>query len=56
MEDATAEEEKKRAPGQRTSDRKDARAESKSATSQLSKSDRQVRTEKRVTWANRDDT
>ena len=56
MEDATAEEEKKYAPRQSMSDRKDARAESKSATSQLSKSDQQVRTEKRVTWANRDDT
>ena len=36
MEDATAEEEKKCAPRQSRSDQKDARAESKSAVSQLS--------------------
>ena len=40
MKDATAEGEKKHAPRQSSNDRKDARAESKSAISQLSKSDR----------------
>ena len=55
MKDATAEEEKKHAPTQSSSDRKDARAECESAITQLSKSDQQVRTAKRVTWENRDD-
>ena len=55
MKDATAEEEKKHAPTQSSNDRKDARAECELAISQLSKSDQQVRTAKRVTWENRDD-
>ena len=42
MKDATAEEEKKHAPTQSSSDRKDARAECESAITQLSKSDQQV--------------
>ena len=55
MKDATAEEEKKHAPTQSSSDRKDARAERESAITQLIESDQQVRTAKRVTWENRDD-
>ncbi len=55
MKDATAEEEKKHAPTRSSNDRKDARAECELTISQLSKSDQQVRTAKRVTWENRDD-
>jgi len=56
MEDAAAEEEKKHAPTQSSNDRKDARAECESSITQPSKSDQQVRTAKRVTWAKQEDT
>ena len=55
MKDATAKVGKKHAPTQSSNDRKDARAECELAISQLSKSDQQARTAKRVTWENRDD-
>ncbi len=52
MHDVTAEEEKKHAPRQCTSDQKDARAEYNSAISQPSESKQHVCSKKHVTWAN----
>ena len=54
MQDVTAEEEKKHAPRQSTSDQKDARAEYKSAISQPSESKQHVGSKKHVTWAKQD--